>query len=317
MLQTIKHHLIVSEDYAGWRIDQTLADLLPQYSRSRLKEWIDKGAITLNNRPCRPKHKLTGGEEIHICATFEQAAQTLPEDIPLSIIYEDNDILIINKPHGMVVHPATGHHSNTLVNALLYHDPKLAILPRAGVIHRLDKDTSGLLVIAKNPKTHTYLIKQLQQHKITREYEAIISGVLTGGGTINAPIGRHHKKRTHMAIRDIGKPAITHYRIIQKFRAHTHVKVILETGRTHQIRVHMASIHHSIIGDQTYGERLRIPKNASEQLISTLRCFKRQALHAKRLELTHPETRELISWSAILPFDMQNLLSSLNKDLET
>ena len=235
------------------------------------------------------------------------------EKISLNIIFEDEQIIIINKPVGMVVHPAIGNHSNTLLNALLYHAPQLANLPRAGIVHRLDKDTSGLLVIAKTLEAQTTLVKQLNRRKITREYEAIVQGVLTGGGTISEPIGRHPRQRIKMAVVEGGKEAVTHYWVIERFNAYTHIKVKLETGRTHQIRVHMASHHHPIAGDQTYGGRMKLPKGASEELIEGLRQFKRQALHAKRLAFLHPMTNEETSFEAPLPNDIKHLLELLKK----
>lgn len=313
--QIINLEAIVPETLAGQRLDRVLAELFPQFSRAKLQDWIKKGQITVNKQLKRPKDKLMGGEAIQLTATLENKTHWQAQDIALEIIYEDPEILIINKPVGLVVHPAAGNPDSTLVNALLHHYPPLTQLPRAGIVHRLDKNTSGLLVVAKTLTAHTNLVKQLQKRKIEREYLAIVHGVLISGGTVNAPMGRHARKRTHMAIVENGKEAITHYRVLERFRAHTLLKVKLETGRTHQIRVHMAHINHAIVGDATYGRRL-IPKGASSALLEILHDFKRQALHAHRLALTHPTTKEWLEWSVPMPSDMQNLVAALQQDLK-
>ncbi|MGD9108048.1 MAG: 23S rRNA pseudouridine(1911/1915/1917) synthase RluD [Gammaproteobacteria bacterium] len=308
----MKQKLTIPAELAGDRIDQALAKLLPEYSRSLIKTWLDKHKITVNGEFWQPKAKVAGDEIVVIDVEFEEQTTHQPEPIDLDIVYEDNDILVINKPAGMVVHPGAGNRASTLLNALLHHTPKLKNIPRAGIIHRLDKDTSGLLVIAKTLKAHTYLVRQLQRRKIHREYETIVYGELISGGTIETQIGRHPTKRTKMAVVDTdrGKVAITHYRIIKKYNNFTHLRVKLETGRTHQIRVHLAHIRHPIVGDQVYG-RIRLPKNASEKLIKTLQNFKRQALHASKLGLTHPSTHKWMEWQAKLPQDMQELLQNL------
>lgn len=316
--KSITHNLTIPAEYAGLRLDQALAKLLPQYSRMRIKEWLEDKKITVDQQQnWRAKDKVKGNEQIAINAALEQEIAYQPEALPLNIIYEDSELIIINKAAGMVVHPAAGNRSHTLLNALLHHAPQLAQLPRAGIIHRLDKDTSGLLVIAKTLPTYTYLVKQLQEHEISREYEAIVQGILTGGGKVETAIGRHPRQRTHMAVTENGKPAITHYWIIQRFRGHTHIKVKLETGRTHQIRVHMAHINHPIIGDPTYGGRMKLPQGASAQLIEALKNFKRQALHAKCLAFIHPITQEQLQFEAELPKDMQKLLTTLTEDTAT
>ncbi|MGD9153533.1 MAG: 23S rRNA pseudouridine(1911/1915/1917) synthase RluD [Gammaproteobacteria bacterium] len=308
----MKQKLTIPAELAGNRIDQALAKLLPEYSRSLLKNWLDKHRITINGEFWQPKAKVAGDEIVVIDVEFEEQTTHQPEPIELNIVYEDNDILIINKPAGLVVHPGAGNRASTLLNALLHHAPKLKNIPRAGIIHRLDKDTSGLLVIAKTLKAHTYLVRQLQQHKIHREYETIVYGELISGGTIETQIGRHPTKRTKMAVVDVdrGKVATTHYRIIKKYKNFTHLRVKLGTGRTHQIRVHLAHIRHPIVGDQVYG-RIRLPKNASEKLIKTLQNFKRQALHASKLGLTHPSNHEWVEWQIELPQDIKNLLQNL------
>jgi 23S rRNA pseudouridine1911/1915/1917 synthase len=307
----LKIEITIPEDMAGLRLDQALVALLSQFSRMRLKKWIEDKNVTVDMQYWRPRDKVHGGENIIVDVTLEEQVDDKPQAIPLDIIYEDDDLIVINKPAGLVVHPAVGNRAGTLLNALLYHTPELAKLPRAGIIHRLDKDTSGLLVIAKTLTAHTSLVKQLGQREFLREYEAVILGELTGGGTIEEPIGRHPKLRTHMAVVTNGKPAITHYRILKRLKNFTLITVKLETGRTHQIRVHMAYIHHPIIGDQTYGGRMKLPKDASVKLITTLRNFKRQALHAKKLGLTHPITNKWLEWQIQPPEDMQNLIEEL------
>lgn len=309
----MKYEFTIPPELAGDRIDQALAKLLPEYSRSKLKTWLENGKITVNGEIWRPKDKIAGDEIIIVKAEAEEQITDQPEDISLSIIYEDDDILVINKPAGMVVHPGAGHRSSTMLNALLHHAPQLKNIPRAGIIHRLDKGTSGLLVVCKTLTAHTFLVKQLQQRKISREYETIVYGELISGGTIKTQIGRHPTQRVKMAVVDAdhGKEAITHYRIIEKFRDFTHIRVKLETGRTHQIRVHLAHLHHPIVGDKVYGGRMRLPKNAPKKLIEALQNFTHQALHASKLGLTHPTTREWIEWKIDLPIDIQQLLQML------
>lgn len=304
----------IPDSLSGSRLDQALATLFPEYSRSRIQTWIHNAQIKINDQSTRPRHKVRGGEKVVIIAELEATESWGPEPIALDILYEDNDILVVNKAAGIVVHPAIGNRTGTLVNALLYHAPELAQLPRAGIIHRLDKDTSGLLVIAKTLPAHTALVKQLQKRLIKREYEAIVIGTITAGGTIDAPMGRHAKHRKQMAITINGKPAVTHYRVIERFRTHTHLRILLETGRTHQIRVHMAHIHHPLVGDPTYGGRLRLPANINNTLRDTLRHFHRQALHAIRLGLTHPTTHEYQEWTTPIPNDMQQLLNTLRSN---
>ena len=236
--------------------------------------------------------------------------------MPVAVLYEDADLLVVDKPAGLVVHPAAGNPDRTLVNALLHRDPDLARLPRSGIVHRIDKDTSGLLVVARTLRAHRSLVEQLREHAVVREYEAVAMGVLTGGGTVDAPIGRDPRHRTRMAVVAGGRPAVTHYRVVARFRAHTHVRVRLETGRTHQVRVHLAHLHHPLVGDPVYGGRLRIPAGCSPELAEALRAFRRQALHAARLELTHPANGAPLHWESPLPADLRALLASLAKDLE-
>ena len=299
----------------GMRLDQVVADLFPDYSRSKLKEWILAGNVCVNGEPCVvPRQKMTGDEVISVEAEIEQQVVNEAQAIELDIVYEDEDILIINKPADLVVHPGAGNQDGTLLNALLAHVPDIDKVPRAGIVHRLDKDTTGLMVVAKTLPAQTHLVDQLQTRVMSREYEALVNGTMVAGGLVDAPIGRHSSKRTHMAVREMGKPAVTHYRVIEKFRAHTHVRLKLETGRTHQIRVHMAYIKHPLVGDPAYGGRLRLPKGSSDEFANTLRGFNRQALHAAQLSLYHPTTDEWMTWQAPLPQDMVALIDSVRED---
>lgn len=315
MAQTYRHNGEIPVEMAGQRLDQALARLLPDYSRSRIKQWIDAGQVSLDGRQPKPRDAVRGGEQWVLEAEAEVEVALKPEAIPLDIIFEDEHLLIINKPAGMVVHPGAGNPDNTLQNALLHHAPELANVPRAGIVHRLDKETSGLLVIAKTLAAHTKLVAALSQRDISREYEAVCVGVMTAGGTIDAAIGRHPVDRKRQAIRENGgRDAVTHYRVIKRFRAHTHVAVKLETGRTHQIRVHFAHIRYPLVGDPVYGRRLVLPKAADPDTRSVLQGFRRQALHARRLGLEHPVTGEALEFEAPLPDDMQQLLATLDRD---
>lgn len=317
-VQMINLQADVSEHLAGKRLDQAMAELFADYSRARLQTWIRAGQVLVDGEVKRPRDTVHTGQTISITATATVSDERWhAQAIALDILYEDDALLVINKPVGLVVHPAAGNPDSTLLNALLHHCPTLAHVPRAGIVHRLDKDTSGLLVVAKTLAAHTQLVKQLQARTMRREYEAIVTGALISGGTIDAPLDRHPVHRKKRAVSEWGKPAITHYRVLERFRQHTRTKVRLETGRTHQIRVHMAHIHHPIVGDSVYGGRLQLPKGASDELIATLRSFKRQALHAQRLCLTHPVTKELMEWSVPIPADMQALLEVLRKDKDS
>ena len=314
MSEQINLHAQVSDELVGKRLDQAVAQLFPDYSRSRLQNWIKDGSITVDGEVKRPRDKLLGGENVELAAQLEVIEAHVAQDIPLNIVYEDDDILVINKPAGLVVHPAVGHADGTLLNALLHHCPEINQVPRAGIVHRLDMDTTGLMVVAKTIQAQTDLVDQLQERTMGREYEAVVNRVMTGGGTVDEPMGRHSKHRQKMAVVGVGKEAVTHYRVLEKFRAHTHVRLKLETGRTHQIRVHMSYINYPLIGDQLYGGRFRLPKGISEEVQELLRGFKRQALHAKKLELWHPRTGELMSWEVDLPDDMQTLIEALKQD---
>jgi 23S rRNA pseudouridine1911/1915/1917 synthase len=299
---------------AGYRLDQLLAERCPDYSRSRLQHWIKGGRVLLDGHSCRPKEKLRGGERIVLRPELEPEVFDQGEAMPLEILYEDDGLLVVNKPAGLVMHPAAGNPKGTLLNGLLAHHPPLAQVPRAGIVHRLDKETSGLLVVAKTLAAQNALVRQLQERSVKREYRAVIQGVMTAGGTVDAPIARHPVNRLRMAVITSGKPAVTHYRVLQRFRAHSYIHVELETGRTHQIRVHMAHIRFPLVGDPLYGGRLKLPAGAAQALIEALRGFRRQALHAMRLTLRHPSSGETLTWEAPLPDDMQQLLTALDAD---
>lgn len=316
MSDQIQLDAIVTDELVGKRLDQAVAVLFPDFSRSRLQAWIKDGSLKVDGNAKRPRDKLLGGETVSIDAVLEMIEDHQPQAIPLDIVYEDEHILVVNKPAGLVVHPAVGHRDGTLLNALLHHHPDIAQVPRAGIVHRLDMDTTGLMVVAKTIAAQTELVEQLQERSMGREYEAVVHGVMTGGGMVDEPMGRHAKNRQKMAVVGVGKEAITHYRVLDKLRAHTHIRLKLETGRTHQIRVHMSHINYPLIGDQVYGGRFRLPKGCSDEMIETLRGFTRQALHAKKLELWHPDSGELMSWEVDLPKDMQHLLAVLNADAQ-
>ncbi|AYV14901.1 MULTISPECIES: 23S rRNA pseudouridine(1911/1915/1917) synthase RluD [Shewanella] len=317
MTQEINLKSEISATQTGLRLDQALAELFPDYSRTRIKEWILDGKVSVDGTVVnKPREKVLESQEIEVQATLEEEVHAEAQAIDLNIVYEDDHILVINKQAGLVVHPGAGNSDGTLMNALLHHCPEIEHVPRAGIVHRLDKDTTGLMVVAKTVEAQTHLVAALQARDITREYEAIVLGTMTAGGTVDEPIGRHPTKRTHMAVHHSGKPAVTHYRVAEKFRAHTRLRLRLESGRTHQIRVHMAYIGHVLVGDPVYGGRPKPPKAASEAFFEVLKNFKRQALHAVRLELVHPITCELMSWQAPIPEDMVELTKALRKDTE-
>ncbi|RPZ78506.1 23S rRNA pseudouridine(1911/1915/1917) synthase RluD [Pseudomonas aeruginosa] len=316
MSDMIQRAAEVPFELGGQRLDQIAAQLFPEHSRSRLAGWIKDGRLTVDGAVLRPRDIVHSGAQLVLEAEQEAQGEWLAQDIELEIIYEDEHILVIDKPAGLVVHPAAGHQDGTLLNALLYHVPDIANVPRAGIVHRLDKDTTGLMVVAKTLEAHTKLVAQLQARSVSRIYEAIVIGVITSGGTIDAPIGRHGVQRQKMAVVDAGKVAVSHYRVLERFRAHTHTRVKLETGRTHQIRVHMSHIGYPLVGDPVYGGRFRIPPVASQTLVQTLREFPRQALHARFLELDHPATGVRMKWESPLPEDFLWLLSLLRQDRE-
>ncbi|WP_413735086.1 23S rRNA pseudouridine(1911/1915/1917) synthase RluD [Sodalis sp. RH21] len=307
----------VNESQLGQRLDQALAEMFPEYSRSRIKVWILDSRVRVNGQVTpTPKEKVLGGESIEIDSIIEEDTRWAAQDIALNIVYEDDDILVLNKPRDLVVHPGAGNADGTILNALLHYYPAIADVPRAGIVHRLDKDTTGLMVVAKTVPAQTRLVESLQAREITREYEAVAIGNMTAGGTVEQPISRHPTKRTHMAVHPMGKPAVTHYRIMEHFRAHTRLRLRLETGRTHQIRVHMSHINHPLVGDPLYGGRPRPPKGASDAFVELLRGFDRQALHATMLRLYHPITSIEMEWHAPLPQDMVDLIAAMKADTE-
>ena len=305
----------VPMEAAGRRFDAVLAELFPEYSRSRLSEWIKAGDALLDGRPARPRDIVRGGEQATLHAVAEVETDAVAQDIPLRVLHEDADIIVLDKPAGLVVHPGAGNPDGTLVNALLYFDPALAALPRAGIVHRLDKDTSGVMVVARTLPAHTSLVAQLSERDVHRQYLAIVVGALVSGGTLSAAIDRHPRDRIRMAVRDDGRDATTHYRLRERYRAHTALECRLETGRTHQIRVHMQHARHPIVGDPLYGGPLKLPKGASDELIAALRGFKRQALHAEVLEFAHPSTGEPVRCTAPVPDDMLALMAALRADM--
>lgn len=304
----------IPAELAGMRLDRALAELFGDYSRERLKQWLLDGLITIDGAGPRPRDKVHGGERVELVVQLEDQTAWDPQQIALEVVAEDAALIVINKPPGIVVHPGAGNPEGTLVNGLLHRYPELVRLPRAGIVHRLDKDTSGLLVVARTLEAHKSLVDQLQARTMGREYEAVVCGVMTAGGEVREPVGRHPTQRTRMAVRESGRPAVSHYRVVERFRAHTWVRVSLETGRTHQIRVHMAHIHYPLLGDPVYGGRLRLPPGCSPAFEALLRGFRRQALHAGRLTLLHPVDGEPREWIAPLPADMTALLAGLRAD---
>lgn len=320
MIEHIQKQLTVPRELHKQRIDSVLAHLLPDYSRSQISSWIKSGAITLNQKPCKPKDKAMDGDFIEINVdlklidtNFDHCA---PEEIPLNVVFEDEEVLVLNKPAGMVVHPGAGNREHTLVNALLYHAPSLHHLPRAGIIHRLDKETTGLLVVAKTLTAHTSLIRQMQAREIQRHYITLVQGHIISGGTIDTGFGRHPRNRLKMAVLEQGREAITHYAVKKQYHEYTLLDVKLMTGRTHQIRVHLAHINHPVVGDPLYGGRMRVPTNASPELRTLIQEFKRQALHACNLSFYHPKTANELTFTAPLPEDFQLLLNTLDEHYE-
>jgi 23S rRNA pseudouridine1911/1915/1917 synthase len=310
----ISRRLSIPPELAGQRLDQAAAALLPEFSRSRLRTWIDAGELTVGGLEAKPRLKLKGGEQLALDTELEAAVEPHAEAIPLTVVHADEALLVVDKPVGLVVHPGAGNRSGTLQNALLHGYPELAVLPRAGLVHRLDKDTSGLLLVARTLQSQTALAAALERREIKRTYRGICQGVLTGGGTVDAPIGRHRRERTKMAVTENGRPARTHYRVVERFRAHTYCEIELETGRTHQIRVHMAHIRAPLLGDPVYGGRPKLPPAASAELRAALQGFRRQALHATRLKLAHPVTGAALSFESELAPDLAVLVSLLRAD---
>jgi len=305
----------VPEELSGKRLDQAISSLFSDYSRSRLKSWIESGLVLVNDQKIKPRTAVFTGDIITVTVTTEPETECKPEDIPIEVVYEDDSLIVINKQAGLVVHPGAGNYKGTLLNGLLHFDSDLCQVPRAGIVHRLDKNTTGLMVVARNLKVHTYLVNQMKDRLIEREYDAITSSVMTGGGTVDAPIGRHKTDRTRMAVTDNGREAVTHYRVVKKYRFHTHIKARLETGRTHQIRVHMAHIHYPLAGDRTYNGRRNLPGSIHEEAKTAIYQLNRQALVASRLALTHPNG-EAMEWTIGLPDDFTRVLDALALDSE-
>lgn len=315
-LTDTRRERLVPPDCAGQRLDLALAQMFPEYSRTRLKAWISRGLVTVDRRLMRPRDVVAGGEHVVLQAEQTASVTSRPEPIHLDIVHEDDDLLVIDKPAGLVVHPGAGNLRGTLMNGLLHHLPAVETLPRAGIVHRLDKGTSGLLLVGKTLEAHTGLVRQMGRREISRTYLAVCNGVLTAGGTVDAAIGRHPVDRKRMAVRPNGKPAISHYRVVERFAAHTYIRVHLETGRTHQIRVHLAHIGHPLVGDPVYGGRLAIPPGGDTQLAATLRDFRRQALHASRLAFMHPRSGEQLALEAAPPQDLGSLLAGLRRNAQ-
>jgi 23S rRNA pseudouridine1911/1915/1917 synthase len=314
MTQTIQESFTIPSQAAGKRLDQIVSDMLPDYSRALIQSWIKEGQLLLDGKVTKTRHKLLGGEQVAIDVQLAAQDDWQAENIPLSIVYEDDDILVINKPAGLVVHPAAGNRSGTLLNALIYYSEEQALLPRAGIVHRLDKDTSGLMVVAKSLPAHTGLVQQIQNKEVTRQYFAIAIGEMTGGRIIEEPIGRHSMQRTKMSVDLKGKAAVTHIRLMKRFKNFTYIGAQLETGRTHQIRVHMSHIGYPLVGDPVYGGRNKLPRAASEKLKTTLMNFKRQALHSSYLGLEHPISGAYLDWQVDPPEDFTNLLSVIAQE---
>ncbi len=307
--------IITTAAEQGMRLDQALAKLCPEYSRSQLQSWIKQGHVTLNQQRCtQQRTKVNAEMEIHLALTLEEKEQSAPQAIALDIAFEDDDILIINKPAGIVVHPGAGNPDKTLVNALLFHDPKLKELPRAGIIHRLDKDTTGLMIIGKHLVAYNQLVEDMQQRLIKRHYLALTQGTFISGGSIDEPIGRHPRHRVKMAVTGGGKRAVTHYRIRTRYPSYTLLDVELETGRTHQIRVHFTHIGHPLVGDKTYRKQIALEQKINPSVREAINAFPRQALHAVALHLTHPISKAPLSFDAPIPEDFAILIACLNDD---
>ena len=315
MEQHIERSATADAEHTPGRLDQVAARLFPEFSRARLQGWIRSGQLTLNGATARPRDPVVCGAVLSLSAVLEEETSWRAQEMPLALLYEDEHFIVVDKPAGLVVHPGAGNMHGTLVNALLHHRPQLETLPRGGIVHRLDKDTSGLLVVAASLAAHRSLVEQLQNKTVRREYYAIARGCLTGGGTIDAPIGRHPQQRTRMAVRERGgREAVTHYRLLERYAHFTALAVRLETGRTHQIRVHLAHRGYPLLGDPVYGGRLRLPRGATQTLLDALDQFRRQALHARRLAFKHPVTGELQEFESPIPADLGALREVLATD---
>lgn len=309
---------IIPDGAMNQRLDAVVANLFPDYSRNRIQQAIKDGKLLLDGEiQTKPRHALLGGETVELEVEIVGDETAEAQDIPIDIVYEDNAIMVINKPAGLVVHPGAGNPDGTLLNALLFHNPEQRLVPRAGIVHRLDKETTGLMVVAKTVPAQTHLVEQLQRHAVERIYDAVVVGILPKGHTIDLPIGRDPKDRKKMAVRTMGgKPATSHFRVLEHFREHTRIRVKLETGRTHQIRVHMSYVDYPLVGDPVYGKKFRIPHRMEPEFVDFLRHFKRQALHAGALSLTHPVTGKIMKWRAPMPDDMMELVDILREDLD-
>lgn len=316
LMTTVRREILIPAEQGGSRADIALAALWPDFSRARIQQWIRSGRITVDGLVLRPRDPLAPGAKAVLDAVLEPVGDDEPEPIPLAVVHEDEAILVVDKPAGLVVHPGAGNRAGTLVNALLHRAPGLINLPRAGLVHRLDKDTSGLLVIGKTVAAHTRLVEMMQAREIGREYRAVVAGVPTGGGTIDEPISRHTTDRTRMAVREGGRRAVTHFRVLERFRAHSYLAVELETGRTHQIRVHLTHRRLPIVGDPVYGRRRILPKEPDAGLIAALQDFRRQALHAARLAFPHPVGGTPMVFEAPLPADLSRLLDAMRADAD-
>ena len=313
-MKLLQQQIRIENEFSGLRIDQALVGLLPDYSRGKIQHWIKNGFVCLNHQSCQSKQRVYSGDLIDLDIPFVARLDDQAEEIAFEVLHQDEEIFVINKPANLVVHPAAGHETGTLVNGLLNLDKNLEQLPRAGIVHRLDKDTTGVMMVARTLTAHTSLVDQLQRRKVRREYIAITRGVITAGRTIEAGIARHPVDRKKMSVQNHGKPAITHFQVARKFLHHSLIKVQLETGRTHQIRVHLAHIHHSLLGDPLYGGRERIPAGVTAGLAEQIRKLKRQALHAQHLSFIHPASKQPCEFEARIPDDFQQMLDALNED---
>jgi 23S rRNA pseudouridine1911/1915/1917 synthase len=315
-MKLLQQQIRIESEFSGSRLDLALHQLLPDFSRSVIQNWIKSEFVQLNRQACQPKQKVYGGDLIDLDIPFVAKISDLPQKIEFNIIHEDADFFIVDKPANLVVHPAAGHSSGTLVNGLLDIDPSLEQLPRAGIVHRLDKDTTGVMVVARTLQAHANLVNQLQRRLVKREYIAITQGVVTAGRTIETEIARHPVNRKKMAVQPKGKHAVTHFQVTEKFPHHTYINVQLETGRTHQIRVHLAHVHHPLLGDPLYGGRFRLPMGVDSELGTMLRNFGRQALHARYLSFSHPKTKEPCRFEAEIPRDFQRMLDALRASVQ-
>ena len=312
-MKLIQQSFLIEKQLSGHRLDQALQQLLPDYSRSRIKEWIQQGFVSINRELCKPRQKVHSGDRVDLEVPRQARIADSPQAVEFGVLHQDEDILVVDKPAGLVVHPAAGHRDGTLVNGLLALDPKLEQLPRAGIVHRLDKDTTGVMVVARSARAHRWLVEELQARRVSREYVALARGVVTAGRSIETGIARHPEQRTRMAVREDGKPAVTHFTVTRKFGHYSLLRVKLETGRTHQIRVHMAHIRYPLLGDPLYGGRERIPAGIDAELAASIRAFGRQALHAERLAFEHPASHREVAFEAPLPEDFRNLLGALER----